>query len=491
MSEIALPIACAPELPGPVRLLSDERLARLVSRGSERAFATLYERHHQALYRYCLSIVRNPQDAQDALQSSLARALAALQASERDLAVRPWLFRIAHNEAVSILRKRRGADRVLDEQEPSLLSVERTFEERERLGRLVSDLQALPLRQRAALLMRELSGLSIEEIAAALATSPGAAKQTLFEARSSLQAFAEGREMECEAVRRAISDGDGRVLRSRQIRAHLRGCRDCEAFRALIADRSADLRALALPLPAIASAALLKQVLAHGAAGSHAGGLVASSASVLGGHTAGSLALKGLAGVAVLAAAGAGTAHLVSAPDRHAGAPAGSAARHVHQAGAPGAPGAAETRSAGLAPHAAAPGANGASRAPAASTSDSPPTPQGEASAASEAQRAATPGVAHAGNAKARGNAHRASGKDHRKSRAEHPRKPSRAPLQGDARHAKSPRPRSPARPERRAPANAGLTPQGLAPHDGLAEAERGAQADPPLRSPAAGAEVE
>src|SRR6476661_560758 len=111
MSELALSIAGVPELPGPVRLLSDERLARLASRRSERAFATLYERHHQALYRYCLSIVRNPQDAQDALQSALVRALAALRASERDLAVRPWLFRIAHNEAVSILRKRRPENR--------------------------------------------------------------------------------------------------------------------------------------------------------------------------------------------------------------------------------------------------------------------------------------------------------------------------------------------------------------------------------------------
>jgi RNA polymerase sigma factor (sigma-70 family) len=322
MSEIALPITGVPELPGPVRLLSDERLARLVSRGSERAFATLYERHHQALYRYCLSIVRNPQDAQDALQSALMRALAALRASERDLAVRPWLFRIAHNEAVSVLRRRRGADRVLDDQEPSPLSVEGTVEGRERLSTLVSDLQALPLRQRAALLMRELSGLSIEEIACALATSPGAAKQTLFEARSSLQAFEEGRAMECELVRRAISDGDGRVLRSRKLRSHLRGCSECTEFRDLIASRSAELRALALPLPAAASTMLLKQVLAQGAAVGPAGGLAAGSAGVAASHSAaGSLAVKGLAGVAVLAAAGAGTAHLISAPPSHSPAP--------------------------------------------------------------------------------------------------------------------------------------------------------------------------
>ncbi|HWX43904.1 MAG TPA: RNA polymerase sigma factor [Solirubrobacteraceae bacterium] len=215
MSDIALPIHGASGLPLAERLLSDERLAKLAGRGDARAFTTLYERHHQAIYRYCRSIVRNDHDAQDALQSAMARAYMALCASERDLAVRPWLFRIAHNEAISILRRRPQEDQLVDVHESLDSDVERTAEERERLCILLADLQALPERQRAALLMRELSGLSIEEIAGALSVSTGAAKQTLFEARSSLHEFAKGRAMECEAVRRAISERDGRVLRGR------------------------------------------------------------------------------------------------------------------------------------------------------------------------------------------------------------------------------------------------------------------------------------
>src|ERR1700751_822433 len=86
---------------------SDERLARLAGRGSARAFAALYERYHQPLYRFCLSIVRTPEDAHDALQSTFTRALAALGGGERTVSVRPWLFRIAHNESISILRRRR------------------------------------------------------------------------------------------------------------------------------------------------------------------------------------------------------------------------------------------------------------------------------------------------------------------------------------------------------------------------------------------------
>jgi RNA polymerase sigma factor (sigma-70 family) len=326
MSDIALPIAGVPQLSLPGRLLTDERLARLASAGSTRAFALLYERHHQALYRYCHSIVRNPHDAQDALQSALARAFAALPESAGDVAVRPWLFRIAHNEAVSILRQRRAHDDLVDEQE-SALTVERTIDQRERLSSLVTDLQALPERQRAALLMRELSGLSMEEIAAALSISPGAAKQTLFEARSSLHAFAEGRAMGCETVRRAISDGDGRVLHGRRIRAHLRACAGCTEFRALIDTRSADLRALAPPLPAVASAAMLTRLLGS-TGGGHAGGAAAASGAGLGHHAAASLMLKGLAGVAVLAAAGAGTVQLASGPASHAHAPLASGSAH-------------------------------------------------------------------------------------------------------------------------------------------------------------------
>jgi RNA polymerase sigma factor (sigma-70 family) len=318
MSEIALPIArVSPGLALPGRLSSDERLARLVSRGSERALTVLYERHHQALYRYCRSIVQNHDDAQDALQSTMTHAFVALRSSERDLAVRPWLFRIAHNEAVSILRKRRPDDCLVDEHLPSDMSVERTVDQRERLQLLVSDIQALPVRQRAALLMRELSGLPIEEIAAALSVSPGTAKQTVFEARSSLHEFAEGRAMECETVRRAVSDGDGRVLRGRGMRAHLRGCAGCRDFRALIDTRGADLRALAPPLPAAAATAMLARVLAHSAGGGHAGGAAAASTAALGNHAAASLAVKALVAVTVMAAATAGTLHLARGLAEH------------------------------------------------------------------------------------------------------------------------------------------------------------------------------
>src|SRR4051794_1489857 len=88
-------------------VLGDERLARRVGEGDERAFAVIYDRYHQRLYRYCRPLVGNDADAQDALQSAFTSALVALRRGQRDAPLRPWLYRIAHNEAVTVLRRRR------------------------------------------------------------------------------------------------------------------------------------------------------------------------------------------------------------------------------------------------------------------------------------------------------------------------------------------------------------------------------------------------
>ena len=149
------------------RLRRTSALRSLALRGDERAFTTLYRRHHQELYRYCRSILRHDQDAQDALQSTMAKAFAALQHEERDFELRPWLFRIAHNEAISILRRRRPT---ADLEAARALGTDacRAGGGRARLAELEADLADLPERQRAALVLRELNGLGHEEIAVVL-----------------------------------------------------------------------------------------------------------------------------------------------------------------------------------------------------------------------------------------------------------------------------------------------------------------------------------
>src|SRR3954447_2491556 len=117
-------------VPATLRLRREGVLRTRAARGDAAAFAAVYERHHQALYRYCRSILRHEEDAQDALQSTMARAFAALEREERDFELRPWLFRIGPKEAVSILRRRRDTAE-LDDAAHDARSLEERVEERE------------------------------------------------------------------------------------------------------------------------------------------------------------------------------------------------------------------------------------------------------------------------------------------------------------------------------------------------------------------------
>ncbi|MGI8414003.1 MAG: sigma-70 family RNA polymerase sigma factor [Solirubrobacteraceae bacterium] len=225
--------------------MSDEGLSALASLGDDDAFSVIVARHRAAIVRYCTSILLNQADAEDAAQTAIVNARAALRRRGGAVALRPWLFRIAHNEAISLLRRRRPSEPLLDldgvlpnaggDVEVDALGV------RERMTGLMADLRELPERQRAALLMRELVGLSYEEIGDALGGTPAAIMQTVFEARRSLRQHERGRELDCIAVQHSISDGDRRRLRGRAVRAHLHSCVECDAFASSIAVRRHDL----------------------------------------------------------------------------------------------------------------------------------------------------------------------------------------------------------------------------------------------------------
>jgi RNA polymerase sigma factor (sigma-70 family) len=215
----------------PSALRSDERLALQVAGGNDAAFAVIYRRYEATLFGYCRSITRDTADADDALQNAMLKALLALRRSERSAPLRPWLFRIVHNEAINVLRRRpaveppgSGAERAhaagADEQAVA----------REAVAEVVHDLRELPLRQRAALVMRELSDLDYDEIALALDVTENNARQLVFAARANLKERQEGRGMACETVRDLVLYADGRKLRRRPVRAHLRVCASCRSF---------------------------------------------------------------------------------------------------------------------------------------------------------------------------------------------------------------------------------------------------------------------
>jgi RNA polymerase sigma factor (sigma-70 family) len=318
------------------RLLSDERLTSRAVDGDERAFAAIFNRYHQSLYRFSLAIVGNPDDASEALQNTMIKVLRALPGEERKIDLKPWLYRIAHNESIDLLRRRRETRELDVEQIAPGYGLAEDAATRERLRRLITDLKELPERQREVLVMRELAGLGFEEIGSALDTSGAVARQTLYEARQSLHQMEEGRAMSCATVTKALSDGDGRVTRRRDVRAHLRNCVQCQAFREELKTRQRDLAALA-PLPAVAAAGMLHGLVGGGSQGAATGGL----ATTLGGGAAktigASAAAKGVATAVVVAVIG------VTAADRsgviHLGLPGEQATKPA--APAPGSAGSA------------------------------------------------------------------------------------------------------------------------------------------------------
>ncbi len=291
---------------GAARLLSDARLTRRAAEGDRRAFAAIFNRYHQDLYRYCVAILGSSHDAQDALQNTMVKVLAALPGEKREIQLKPWLYRIAHNEAVDLHRTRRPVESLNPDVAITAAGPVETAELRARMQGLFADIEELPERQRGALVMRELSDLSFEQIGAAFGTSPAVARQTVYEARLSLQRMSEGREMDCAAVTKALSDGDGRLSRRRELRAHLRSCAACRQFEDGLEQRQRDFAVIA-PMPALIATGLLHGIVG-GSASSASGGMLAGVGAVTGKTVAGSALVKSAATVAVVAAVGVGAA---------------------------------------------------------------------------------------------------------------------------------------------------------------------------------------
>jgi RNA polymerase sigma factor (sigma-70 family) len=275
-------------------VLSDDRLAKQAAAGDIGAFETIFSRYQDDLYRFCVGILREPQDAQDAVQNTMIKAMRALPGERRAMQLKPWLYRIAHNEAVELRRRERQVEELpVTIDDANALTDERA-EENGRLRTLLADIADLPERQRASLVLREVNGLGFGEIGDALGTSPGAVRQALYEARRALSEMDNGRGMHCDAATRMVSDTDGSP-RDRGVRAHLRDCSPCRRFQAEIRERGRTFAAIT-PMPALAAAGALKAAL--GGSGAAAGG--SGAAAVAGGAGSGVAGLAGSLGASAL-----------------------------------------------------------------------------------------------------------------------------------------------------------------------------------------------
>ncbi len=207
------------------------------------------------------------------------RAYSGLRSSDRELALRAWLYRIAHNRCIDELRRPQS---VATETIPATVPnaggdpVVR-LEQRDALKRLIADVQRLPDQQRSALLMRELAGMTYADVAGALGVSVPAVKSLLVRARVGLAQANEARDTSCARIREDLIVSHDRGVRASGLaRRHLRDCPHCRQFRSEVRGVS---RQLAGFVPALGPIGVIAKVLGIGGGGGAAAGTGAIAGS--------------------------------------------------------------------------------------------------------------------------------------------------------------------------------------------------------------------
>lgn len=189
----------------------------------------LYRRHQALVYRYCLGVLRTPEAAEDAAQSTWMHVMVALEAPGLAVRnIRAWLRAIARNQCLDMLRARGAAPTqdISTIEVSSDTTTESDYEIREQLHSLLADLHRLSQRQRSAIVLRELCGLSSGQLAEQFDTTPQRASGLVADARRTLTQRRSGRLLDCEDVLEQLEQGAGRAG---GLRAHLDICESCDS----------------------------------------------------------------------------------------------------------------------------------------------------------------------------------------------------------------------------------------------------------------------
>ena len=157
-----------------------------------RAVKDVYEEHSQTVYRVAYTYMKNRPDAEDALQETMLRAWRGFRGFRGEAQWRTWFHRIAVNTCIDILRKRKP-DSSLDtmaedgfDPPDSRVSVSGELEAKERKRRLREAIGELNEKDRMLIVLRDVRGMSYEEIASTLRLPLGTVKSRLKRAREHL-----------------------------------------------------------------------------------------------------------------------------------------------------------------------------------------------------------------------------------------------------------------------------------------------------------------
>jgi RNA polymerase sigma-70 factor (ECF subfamily) len=192
-------------LPKPQKELPDDlpeaELAVRAARGDQAAFERIMRRHNRTLFRTARAILRNDEEAEDALQEGYLQAYGAMAGFRGDAKLSTWLARIVANQALQRLRKRERRAEILPMQtaadfepgleEPAQMKTDQGPEAAAHSGELrrvlEKQIDALPDSYRAVFVLRAVEELTVEETAAILLIPPATVRSRFFRARSLLR----------------------------------------------------------------------------------------------------------------------------------------------------------------------------------------------------------------------------------------------------------------------------------------------------------------
>jgi len=177
---------------------SDQLLVERVQRGDRRAFDLLVLRYQQRIIKLIMRYVHDSAEAQDVAQEAFIKAYRALPSFRGESAFYTWMYRIAINTAKNYLvsQQRRPMDYDLDLQDPRNFELNARLRDEEspeglalqdELRRTVEEtIASLPEELRTAIMLREIDGLSYEEIAQAMDCPVGTVRSRIFRAREAI-----------------------------------------------------------------------------------------------------------------------------------------------------------------------------------------------------------------------------------------------------------------------------------------------------------------
>jgi RNA polymerase sigma factor (sigma-70 family) len=197
-----------------VKHVKDELLVAAHRAGHDEAFDAIVRRHRSALERFAARLLGpdRPVGPEDVVQDCLLVAHTALRRDERDMQLRAWLHALVRNRCLDELRRDRPVALDPLDRSAHLASTGRATHDlvagKLRFAELVSDVANLPIRQRHALLRREIDGLSHDQLAVEMQISAQASRNLVARARENLVRSADARDAACFDVRDSLLAAD-------------------------------------------------------------------------------------------------------------------------------------------------------------------------------------------------------------------------------------------------------------------------------------------